>query len=103
MGSSDKVVGTICLWNISVESKTGEVGYDLMPEYQGKGIMDEALGAVLKYAFNFVKFKTIEAYTHKDNSSSINLLERNKFTYEIDEGNNKVFKLDNPVQNTESI
>lgn len=102
LSGSDKVVGTICLWNIAIENKTGEVGYDLMPEYQGKGIMDEALGAILKYAFNFIKFKTIKAYTHKDNLSSINLLERNKFTSECEEGNYKIFKLDNPAHNTKA-
>jgi ribosomal-protein-alanine N-acetyltransferase len=93
LSGSEKVIGTICLWNISKESKTAEVGYDLMTEYQGKGIMQEALTAVVKYAFKIIKFNSLTAFTHKNNEKSINLLERNKFVFEREEGNNKLFRL----------
>src|SRR5450432_3113475 len=33
-----RIIGTICLWNISKENCTAEVGFDLVPGYQGKGI-----------------------------------------------------------------
>lgn len=89
----DTVIGTICLCNISKENKTAEIGYELIPDYQGKGIMNEALKAVIKYAFNVVKLSALTAYTNKENIKSINLLENNKFYLESEEGNYKIFKL----------
>jgi ribosomal-protein-alanine N-acetyltransferase len=35
------IVGTICLWNFSNDNKIAEIGYDLSPTFQRKGIMDE--------------------------------------------------------------
>ncbi len=72
-------VGTICLWNLSDDRKTAEVGYDLLPEFQGKGYMREAFRSVMNFGFNEMKLKSIEAYTSKYNKSSIGLLEKNKF------------------------
>ena len=35
---NDKLIGTICLWNFSHEKYIAELGFELIPEYQGKGI-----------------------------------------------------------------
>jgi ribosomal-protein-alanine N-acetyltransferase len=75
-------VGTICLWNFSEDKKQAEVGYDLLPEHQDKGYMSEALKTVLDVGFNTINLKTIEAFTHQDNLSSIKLLEKNGFKLE---------------------
>jgi len=72
-------IGTICLWNISKDRKTAEIGYDLLLDFHGKGIMTEALVSVLKYGFDKLNFNLIEAFTHKDNQASINLLQSNRF------------------------
>lgn len=90
---SDKIIGTICLWNISKENKTAEVGYELMPEYQGKGIMQEALIAVIKYAIRRIKLKTFIAYTHINNEKSIKLLERCGFVIESDVETHNIYQL----------
>lgn len=71
--------GTICLWNISKEQHTAEIGYMLHPEYHGKGLMQEALAEVIAYGFDTMHLEAITAYTHKDNTASIKLLERNGF------------------------
>ena len=70
----DKLIGTICLFNISKELKTCEIGYELLAEYHGKGIMKEAAKKVIEFASQTLDIETIEAYTHKENESSINLL-----------------------------
>ena len=49
-----ELIGTICLWNFSGDRKTAELGYELLPEYHGKGIMSEAvtfIGSVPKLVF----------------------------------------------------
>lgn len=75
----DRLMGTICLWNISREHSKAEVGYELISKYQGKGIMQEALAAVITYGFESMGLNEIEAYTHFKNLKSTKLLERNNF------------------------
>lgn len=74
-----KMVGSICLWNFSADRKTGEVGYDLHPSFQNKGIMTEALKEVLAFGFNRLDLEKIVAFTHRDNENSKNLLTKNGF------------------------
>lgn len=76
---SDILIGSICLWNFSEDKKKAEVGYDLDPEFQGKGIMSEALKAVLDFGFNQRGFETIEAYTDYRNIPSKKLLKLHGF------------------------
>ena len=75
------MIGNICLWNLSEDCKTAELGYDLIPEYQGEGIMDEAVKAVLHFGFNQLKLELVEAFTSKQNESSKKLLLRNQFVW----------------------
>jgi len=56
-----------------------DLGYTLNPEFHNKGYMTEASARVISFAFNTMKLKTIEAYTHKDNKGSIRILLRNNF------------------------
>ena len=78
-----KSLGTICLWNIESETDKVEIGYDMLPDYEGNGFMNEALIAVVRYAEDVMKTRRIEAYTHRDNIRSIRLLERNHFIKEL--------------------
>lgn len=92
------LIGTICLWNFSKERKTAELGYELFPEFQGKGIMDEAVKKVIETAFKKMGFAIIEAFTHKDNFKSRSLLLRNNFfddssRKDEDNDNNAIFIL----------
>jgi ribosomal-protein-alanine N-acetyltransferase len=73
------LIGTICLWNFSDDRTTAELGYELHPKFQGQGIMNEAVKSVIKFSFDTIKLKTLEAYTHKDNESSTRLLLKNNF------------------------
>ena len=79
--NKSEMIGSICLWNFSEDQKIAEVGYDLSPEFQRKGIMDESLKSVLEFGFKKLDLNIIEAYTHKNNESSKKLLERNGFTF----------------------
>ena len=84
-----RLIGTICLWNFNEGNSVAEVGYDLKPEFQKKGIMSEALNAVIAYGFQKLKFSRIEAFTQKGNESSKSLLINNQFQLHptrVDEG-----------------
>ena len=73
------LVGTICLFNFSDENDQCEIGYELLTNFQGQGIMREAVEKVIDYVFNTIKVKKIEAFFHRDNQHSINLLEKLSF------------------------
>ena len=78
---SDKniLVGTISLFGFSDENYRCEIGFELLTNFQGQGIMKEAVEKVIDYAFNTIKLNKIEAFLHKDNLSSIKLLEKFSF------------------------
>jgi ribosomal-protein-alanine N-acetyltransferase len=76
---NNTLIGAVCLWNIDTEKNSGEIGYELHPDHQGKGIMQEALTAVIKYGFEIAGFNVITASSSPDNEKSIQLLERNNF------------------------
>jgi ribosomal-protein-alanine N-acetyltransferase len=68
------LVGTICIFDFSSENNSCEIGYELMTEFQGQGIMKEAVQVVIDYVFQTLKFKKILAVTHYANQNSTNLL-----------------------------
>lgn len=67
------------MWNFSKNKKTAEVGYDLDPEFQSKGIMSESLKMIIDFGLKKLKLDKIEAFTHAENESSKKLLEKNGF------------------------
>ena len=77
-----KLIGTFCIWHISEENSRAEIGYALHPDWQGKGIMKEAMDAVLEYGFKEMKLHSIEANVDPDNQPSIKLLEKKGFIKE---------------------
>ncbi|MDP4262084.1 MAG: GNAT family protein [Bacteroidota bacterium] len=80
--NENKLVGTICLWNIQPEHYRAEIGYELHPGVWRKGIMREAIPKIVEYGFENMKLHSIEADLHPDNISSIKLLEKNGFVLE---------------------
>ena len=77
--NESKLIGTICLWNLDKENSRAEVGYELLPAYQGKGLMQEALSKIIECGFQILGFKTITAYTDSANERSVRILEKNNF------------------------
>ncbi len=73
------LVGTICLFGFSNAAYKCEIGYELLTNYQGQGIMQEAAQKVIDYAFNTINVKKIEAFFHRDNQSSVKLLQKLSF------------------------
>ncbi len=73
---SNTFVGTICLYGFSDENDNCEIGYELLTNFEGQGIMKEAVEKVIDYAFNTIKVQKLDAFLHRDNWRSINLLEK---------------------------
>ena len=91
-----KLIGTICFWNLNEEENKAEIGYELNPEYQGKGIAKEALTKIIEFGFDILRVEKIEAYTHNKNFASTKLLEKFKFIRDTDEESKIDFTVENP-------
>ncbi|MCD6013385.1 MAG: acetyltransferase, ribosomal protein N-acetylase [Flavipsychrobacter sp.] len=59
-----------------------EVGYMMDTRHQGKGLVSEALKAVLQYGFNIMGLHSVEAHVNPENTASRKLLEANNFKQE---------------------
>jgi ribosomal-protein-alanine N-acetyltransferase len=79
---SDEMIGSIAIWRIVKEHYRGELGYVLLPDYQRKGLMHEALNAVIAYGFTDMGLHSLEANINPDNAASQKLLERHGFVRE---------------------
>jgi ribosomal-protein-alanine N-acetyltransferase len=98
LDTQSDIIGTICFWNFSEGRKLAELGYELFPAFQGRGLMSEAVKAVLDYGFKDLGLTTIEAYTHKDNMRSRKMLAKFQFRHlpdkaDPDNENNEVYSL----------
>ena len=85
--NDNKLIGTICFWNISRENYKAEIGFELHPDFQGKGIMHEALSKIIQFGFSVLQLKSIEGWTHVNNLSSMKILEKNNFKRDMDAEN----------------
>jgi [ribosomal protein S5]-alanine N-acetyltransferase len=79
LNGTDRLIGTICLFDFSEDHSKAEIGYELLPGFQGKGIMQEATSKVIHFGFQHVGLNSIEAYTHSQNQSSTRVLEKLNF------------------------
>lgn len=89
---SQAFVGTICLFGFSDEHNSCEIGYELLGNFQGQGLMQEAMKKVMDYCFQTIKLKTIEAVVHKDNKASINLLKKLPFEESAEPANEEALR-----------
>lgn len=65
-----RVIGTIGFMWIQDENASAEVGYSLAREYWNRGIMTEALRAVIRYAFDGMDLNRVEAQHETTNPAS---------------------------------
>ncbi|MEK0313405.1 GNAT family N-acetyltransferase [Cohnella sp. 56] len=83
LGGEDKLVGRVNLSNVvrgAWESCT--VGYYLDKDMNGRGLMTEALGLALEYAFGEAGLHRVQAAVMPRNLPSIRVVEKNGFRYE---------------------
>lgn len=76
----DTLIGTICYWNILKDHYRAEIGYILHPDHWNKGLMKEAVQAVIDFGFTGKKLHSIEGHINPDNIVSGIVLERCGFT-----------------------
>ena len=80
---SDNIIGRCGLHNWNIEHKRAEIGYVIADEsYKRKGLMTEAVNAILDYGFKKMNLNRIEALVGVGNVPSLRILEKYKFKKE---------------------
>ncbi len=74
--NTNQLIGTIVFHKVDLENNYAEIGYEMNPDYQDEGYMSEAMKVVLDFGIMSMNLKTIEAYTHHNNTASIALIEK---------------------------
>lgn len=77
-----QLIGMIGYVKIHKDNARAEVGYVLHRDHHSKGIIHEALQAVINYGFNNMKLNSIEAVINPENSRSIKTIEKMNFVRE---------------------
>ena len=77
-----KLIGIIGHYRIRPEHFRAEIGYMLLAEYQGKGIISEAIKEVVNYGFEVMKLHSIEAIIDPENFVSEKKKKKNGFVKE---------------------
>ena len=91
---TNNLIGTICLFDFSEQNSKAEIGYELLPDFQGKGLMQEAASKVIEFGIQHIGLHSIEAYTHCGNQPSVRLLEKLNFQrHSAADENFTIFKL----------
>lgn len=77
-----KLIGTIGYHRIKKEHYRAEIGYMLNPAFWKKGIMKEAIFALLDFGFDAMHLHSIEAHINSGNHASAGVLEVTGFIKE---------------------
>ena len=77
-----RLIGVIGHYRIQNEHYRAEIGYMILPKYNGRGIVTEAVREAVKYGFEVMKLHSIEAVIEPDNLASAKVLEKNGFIKE---------------------
>lgn len=80
--SDNQIIGTTTLFNLDLNNRRCEVGYGLDRAEWGNGYMNEALRALLEYAFTTLNLHRIEADVDPRNTGSIKTVQRLGFQQE---------------------
>ena len=80
---TNKIVGSCSLHNWMPDHFRAEIGYAMtLEEYKRKGLMTEAVNALIEYGFKVMKLVRIEAFTSPENIASRKILKKFNFQEE---------------------
>ncbi|WP_417941020.1 GNAT family N-acetyltransferase [Flavobacterium sp. RS13.1] len=80
--NNPKTLGIIGFYRLQPENYRAEIGYMLLPEFHGKGIITEAVKRLISYGFDDLKLHSIEAVIDPENFASEKVLQKCNFVKE---------------------
>ncbi len=78
----DRVIGLAGFNYWNQHDRRASVGYDLTQAYWGRGIIPEALAAIIDFGFNSLNLNRVEADCTVENTASVRVLEKLGFRAE---------------------
>ena len=79
----NKIVGRCGIHNWNKDHKRAEIGYNMQDDsFKRKGLMKEAVNAIIDYGFNELKLHRLEALVGANNIASLKIMERFDFVKE---------------------
>lgn len=82
LAGSMQLMGTVGIYNINTVHRKCEMGFWLQKQYWGKGYINEAAKAVIRFSFDQLKMHRIEATVETENKASIKTLSKLGFILE---------------------
>jgi ribosomal-protein-alanine N-acetyltransferase len=82
LNATQRLIGNCTLFALHPQNRRAEIGYALQSAHWGKGYMNEALGALLSYAFHELDLNRLEADIDPRNAASAHCLMRFGFSKE---------------------
>lgn len=80
---SGKVIGRCGLHNWNPDHRRAEIGYAMSDEtFKRRGLMSEAVEAIMRYGFTEMNLNRIEAIVAPDNEPSLKIIRKNNFQEE---------------------
>lgn len=86
-----------------VRENAVEIGYGILPEYEGNGYTTEAVQAMTQWAFGQDSVIFVEAETEPDNKASQQVLEKCGFSPDGEGAEDPHFVLESPLANWKAI
>ena len=77
-----QMIGNVVFWRMDFPNYRAEIGYLIDPAYWRKGLVSEALAAIIAFAFEEMKLHSIEANINPLNEASRKLLIKQGFVKE---------------------
>ena len=68
--------------NISAQHRKGEIGFWLLKDFWGQGIISEAIPLICKHGYENLGLHRIEAFVESENVNSKKVLTNSNFQYE---------------------
>lgn len=78
----EELVGVVAFHRLDYTNRIGTIGYWLGEEFQGKGIMTDAVASIVTYGFEDLRLNRIEIRVAPENTASRAIPERLRFTKE---------------------
>jgi|GEM_PF-326206 len=80
--AQNELVGLCKLYQSNDKHQSASVGFVLGREHWGCGLMTDALHAMLRFAFETLNLRRLEAFTHPQNTRAHSVLQRQGFEVE---------------------
>ena len=77
-----EITGAIRFNSFEKKWRSGQIGYEMHPDYWGNGLMTEAVRAVVACGHETFRLNRIDAWTLPGNTASDRVLEKSGFRYE---------------------